>query len=262
MTRYVIAAALIIGTVPGMAAAQETEDKPDLRVRVGLGAQVRPDFIGADSREVVPLIRVGTAKGDDEFRFSAPDDGFGIAVISSGRLAIGPVGQLQSRRRDKDVGIPIGKVGRTLEVGAFADYVISDSVRFRTELRKGVGGHEGLVGQAGIDKIWRDGDRYVFSLGPRVLWSNSRYQRAYFGVSPEAAVLTGLPTYRPGSGIHAVALSGGLTMSLGGPFGLFGYARAERLVGDAAKSPFIRDYGARNQLSGGLGLSYTFRIER
>ena len=44
--------------------------------------------------------------------------------------------------------------------------------------------------------------------------------------------------------------------------GLFGYGRDERLVGDAAKSPIIREFGSRNQLSGGLGLNYTFTIKR
>ena len=45
----------------------------------------------------------------------------------------------------------------------------------------------GVVGTIGADQIWRDGDRYVFSIGPRVLFSSARYQRAYFGVTPAAA---------------------------------------------------------------------------
>jgi outer membrane protein len=59
-----------------------------------------------------------------------------------------------------------------------------------------------------------------------------------------------------------VALASGLTTQFDERWGLFGYARAERLVGDAAKSPIVRAYGSRNQLSAGLGLSYAFRIRR
>jgi outer membrane protein len=33
-------------------------------------------------------------------------------------------------------------------------------------------------------------------------------------------------------------------------------------LGDASKSPIIREFGSRNQLSGGFGLSYTFTIKR
>jgi outer membrane protein len=43
---------------------------------------------------------------------------------------------------------------------------------------------------------------------------------------------------------------------------VFGYGRYERMVGDAAKSPIVRDLGSRNQLSGGLGISYTFIMKR
>ena len=45
-------------------------------------------------------------------------------------------------------------------------------------------------------------------------------------------------------------------------WGVFGYARYERLIGDAAKSPIVRRFGSRDQLSAGLGLSYTFTIKR
>ena len=137
-----------------------------------------------------------------------------------------------------------------------------DSFRLRGELLKGINGHEGLIGAIGADKIWRDSDRYVFSIGPRVLFSDARYQRAYFGVTPAASLATGLAAYRPGGGVHGVAVASGVTYALNNRWGLFGYARYERLVGDAAKSPIIRELGSRNQLSGGVGLNYTFTIPR
>ena len=71
-----------------------------------------------------------------------------------------------------------------------------------------------------------------------------------------------LPAYRPGSGIYAVAVASGFTYALNERWGLFGFARYERLVGDAAKSPIVREFGSRNQLSGGIGLNYTFTIQR
>jgi outer membrane protein len=45
-------------------------------------------------------------------------------------------------------------------------------------------------------------------------------------------------------------------------WGLFGFARWERLVGQAARSPIVRQLGSRNQLSGGVGLNYTFTVHR
>ena len=151
---------------------------------------------------------------------------------------------------------------RTTRKAAPSRFQAAKSIRVRAEVRKGIGGHEGVVGAIGADQIWRDGDRYVFSVGPRLLFSDARYQRAFFGVDTAAAAASGLPAHRPDGGIHAVALASGLSYQFSPRFGLFGYGRYERLVGDAANSPIVRQLGSRNQMSGGLGLSYTFTIRR
>ena len=259
MKHLLIASAALLFTSTAAFAQDATTGH---RVRVGLGAQVRPEYIGADSSEIAPLFHIKIARGANQFRFGAPDDSAGISVVSKNGFSFGPAANLQGSRKDSDVGAAVGKVKTTLEAGAFAQYEANDSWRVRGELLKGLGGHDGLVGSVGADKIWRDGDKYVFSIGPRVLFSDSKYQRAYFGVSPTAAVATGLPAYRPSGGIHAVALASGLSYQFNDRFGMFGFGRYERLVGDAAKSPIVRELGSRNQLSAGIGLSYTFNVDR
>ena len=250
-------AAAVLASSPARA-----QDSGDYRVRVGLGAQLQPKFKGADDTEVAPLWDVNIARGSNPFRFEAPDDGFAIPLISSNGFSAGPAANFESSRKNSDVGAPVGKVPTTFEAGAFAQYQVGENFRLRGELLKGIGGHRGLVGSLGGDYIVRDGDRYVFSVGPRLLFSDGRYQRAYFGVDSGAAAASGLPVYRPDAGLHAVALTSGLSYQLGPRFGLFGFGRYERLLGDAAKSPIIREFGSRNQLSGGLGLTYTFTIRR
>ena len=259
-TQFLACAAILALSSPAL--AEDGQDKEDLRVRVGLGGQLKPKFIGSDETRILPLIDLDLAKGDNPFPFEAPDDSFGIRLFSKGGFAIGPAANIQGKRKESDVGAPVGKVKTTIEVGGFAEYELSDSFRLRADLRKGLGGHDGLVGSIGADYIRRDGDRYVFSIGPRALFSNARFQRAYFGVDTDAALASGLPTYRPDGGIYAVAAASGLSYQFNPQFGMFGYARYERLVGDAAKSPIVRELGSRNQLSGGLGLSYTFDIKR
>jgi outer membrane protein len=258
MKRLLIASAALLPAW-GAASAQENHD---LRVRLGLGAQVRPEFIGADDSSLAPLFHVNIARGTRQFSFGAPDDSPSIALLSKNGFSFGPAGNIEGRRKNSDLGAPVGSVPRTFEAGAFVQYLAGDSFRLRGELLKGLNGHEGLVGSIGADKIWRDGDRYVVSIGPRLLFSDARYQRAYFGITPAASLATGLPAYRPGGGLHAVAATSGVTYALNNRWGLFGYARYERLVGDAAKSPIIRQLGSRNQLSGGIGLNYTFAISR
>lgn len=250
-------AAALLASAPAQA-----QDKEDYRVRVGLGAQLRPEFKGADDHEVAPLFDIDIARGDKPFRFEAPDDSFGLRLVSGDTFAAGPVVNIEGKRKESDVGAPVGKVPTTVEAGAFAEYLVGENFRLRGELRKGIGGHKGFVGSVGADYIARDGDKYVFSVGPRLLFSDGRYQRAYFGVDPEVSIQAVLPTYRPDGGIHAVALASGLSYQFDPRFGLFGFARYERLVGDAADSPIVERFGSRNQLSGGLGLSYTFTVRR
>ena len=79
--RHILIACAALVPAWSAASAQESDD---LRIRVGLGAQVRPDFIGADGTEVAPLWRVNVARGTNEFKFSAPDYSFGIPLVSSG----------------------------------------------------------------------------------------------------------------------------------------------------------------------------------
>lgn len=251
----------LVATLPAWHAAQAQQDR-DIRVRVGAGAQVRPKYVGADDTDVSPLFHVNIARGTNEFRFTAPDDSPGIAISSANGLSFGVVGNIEGRRKASDVGAPVGDVKRTFEVGAFGQYEWRDSFRVRAELLKGIDGHKGMVETISADKIWRDGDRYVISVGPRLLFSDGRYQRAYFGVSPAVAVATGLPAYRPSSGVYAVAAASGITYALNDKWGLFGFARYERLVGHAARSPIVREFGSRNQLSGGIGVNYTFTIHR
>ena len=256
MKHFWIAAAALC---PAWSAAL-AQDSDDLRVRVGLGAQLRPEFIGSDDSKLGPLFDLDFARGSNEFAFEAPDYSFGLPVVSSGGFSAGPAANLARKRKESDVGAAIGKVSTTIEAGAFASYQVAESIHLRAELLKGLGGHKGVVGQVGADGVWRDGDHYVFSVGPRLLFSNARYQRAYFEVTPAAALATGLPEYRPGGGIHGVAVASGVDYQFTPRIGLFGFARYERLVGDAADSPIVRELGSRNQLSGGLGLNYTFTM--
>ena len=257
MKRFLIAGiALLSASTVALA-----DDGRDLRVRVGAGANLRPPYPGADTDTVGPLLSVSFAHGTDPFKFKAYDDSSGIALVSDHGFSFGPAVNLVGSRKDSDVGAPVGRVGATVEAGVFAGYRFGD-FRIRGEVLKGIGGHKSMRAQLGVDRIWRDGDRYVFSIGPRLLIGDAGYERAYFGVTPAASLASGLPIYTPRGGIYGVAATSGLSVQLNPRWGLFGYARYERLVGDAARSPIVRQFGSRDQLSGGLGLSYIFTFKR
>jgi len=250
------AAAVLLGLLSSASFAQQT--KEPRRVRIGLGAQVTPSYPGADEVQFGPYINVDIARGDTPFGFEAQDESFAIPVINTNGVSIGPSLNIQGSRTNSDVGAPIGKVKTTVEAGGFVTAYAASNLRLRAELRRGLGGHDGFVGEVSADLIARDDDAYVFSIGPRVVLSNARYQRAYFGVTPAQRTATGLPLYRPGGGVQSVGGTAGLTYQFSRSWGVMTYARYDRLVSDAADSPVVRQFGSRNQFSGGLGLTYTF----
>ena len=128
------------------------------------------------------------------------------------------------KRRADDVGGNLPRVKRTIELGGFAQAWVTPALRLRVEGRKGVNGHEGWTGDVSAD--------------------------------------AGLPAFDPGGGVRSVGLTVGYLRQLDRNWGIAAYARYDRLVGDAAKSPVTRAFGSRNQPSAGLALSYTFGGKR
>lgn len=250
---------LLAGSAPAFAQDEgEERAKEPRRYRVGLGPQLFPSYPGADGHVLRPLVDISSARGDTPFEYEAPDESFGFALVKRGGFGIGPALAYQGSRKPSDVGAPVEKVKGTIEAGAFVQYYLGENFRLRTEGRRGLGGHDGWVGNVGADFISRDKDEYVFAVGPRVSWSNGRYQRAYYGVSPQSAVATGLPLYTPDGGIQGVGATSSIHVALTPRWGLYGYAQYERLVSDAGDSPLVRSFGSRNQLSGGVALTVTF----
>lgn len=258
LRRAASAAGILALALTTPAVAQDAEEGAPTRTRIGIGAQAYPSFPGSDKFDIGPMFDFDRARGDTPFEFEAPDESFGFSVIDLGGVRFGPAVNFEGARTAGDVGAPLPKVKFSLEPGAFVEFDLAESFRVRAELRKGVTGHKGWVGTAGADWIVRDGDQWLFSLGPRVTWSNNRYQDAWFGVAPADALASGLPAYNPGGGIQAYGAAASFETQLSPRWGIQTYAKYDRLTGDAADSPIVRTLGSRDQFSGGLGLTYTF----
>jgi len=262
--RRLTAGATLFIALAGPAFAQdepeESEPGRGWIVTIGAGAQADPRYPGADDLSIGPMPIVGFRREGVPIPLEAPDEGWGFGVLGrESPVNIGPAIQFQGRRREQDVGAAVGNVGFTVEAGAFVHAFLGDNFRLRAEGRKGLGGHEGWVGDLGADFFTRSGDRYIFSIGPRVRLADDNYMDAYYGVTPAVAAATGLQAYDPGGGIHAVGATAGLRHHFGA-WGVHTYVRYDRLVGDAADSPIVAQFGSRDQFGAGIGISYTFRV--
>jgi MipA family protein len=239
------------------ASAQDGEGRR--LISLGGGIDLSPKYPGADEVGIGPLPYFDLRREGDPLTFEAPDEGIGLGLFGDdSAFDIGPSARFQSKRQEEDVGAPVGDVGFTVEVGAFAQAFLGDNFRVRAEGRKGLGGHDGLTGDLSADFIVRDRDNYVFSIGPRARWADNDYHDAYFGVTPAVAAATGLAPFDPNGGFHSVGAIAGLTHMISRSVGIYGYAGYDRLIGDAADSPIVRTFGSRDQFSGGLALFFTF----
>jgi outer membrane protein len=242
---------------------EEGERERGRLVTVGVGAQAYPRFPGASDLGINPMPIIDVRRPGQRIKFEAADEGFGFGLLGrESRFNLGPAIQFQGRRDEEDVGAAVGNVGFTVEAGAFVEAYLGESLRFRVEGRRGIGGHKGLIGDVGLDLIARDEDRTIFSIGPRLRLADDNYMGAYFGISPAASSRTGIPVYTPEAGVFSLGGIAGIRHQFGSDdrWGVHGYARYDRLVGDAADSPIVTGFGSVDQYSAGIGFSYTFRV--
>ena len=230
----------------------------------GIGAQLRPSYPGADRVTVSPYPLFSIRRPGEPLPVDAPDESTGVRLLRFGDgFSIGPVINFQTKRDESDVGAPVGNVGFTVEPGLFVQSYIAQVVRLRVEARHGIGGHNAFVGDVMADYVLHaPDDRYVATIGPRLRLGEAKYDRRYFGVTPERSILTGLPAYRPGGGVYAVGAAAGLLYKLTQRWGAYGYVGYDRLTGNGADSPIVRRYGSRNQFSVGLAGTYSFDFKR
>ena len=248
-------AATVAFTLPAIA---QEDGEVVKRTRITLGPEVKPAYPGADKMGFGPFVDVARSDGNDPFSYEAPDEGFGIPVIALDNVYVGPTLAITGSRKADDTVAGLREIDTTFEAGVAIQVDVSDRLYGFSEIRRGIGGHDAFTGQVGLDYIWRKGDDWLISLGPRVDWGDAKHQRAYFGVSDSESAASGIAAYRPSGGIYSAGGTLGGIVRLNERWGLAGYAGYRRLVGDAADSPVTRQFGTRDQYSGGIGLTYTF----
>jgi outer membrane scaffolding protein for murein synthesis (MipA/OmpV family) len=233
----------------------------DWIVTVGAGASAGPPYEGSPTTRIYPTLSFTARRADRPFRFTPPDDGGSLNLFASKHFDIGPVLNIRQGRGDSGKLDGFKKIGWAAETGVFANLWVTDWLRGRVQVRQGIIGHYGAVGDAGIDYI-HTGKRWDFSIGPRIGYGDARYMETYFGITPAEALASPYLTkpYTPGAGVRyagaEVAYAYQANSHIRATIGV-GY---HHLTGVAADSPVVSIAGSRNQFSAGVGVSYSFGI--
>ncbi len=229
-------------------------DNVDLSVRVGGGIKVQPEFEGSDEYQVVPwpIVSLEILRLPGLGEFGGPSTGFSFSP------SFNVVGERDPKAGDDLFGLD--KVDTTIELGGKVGFT-TDTFGGFVAVRRGFGGHEGVVGEAGLDIIMRPTDRLTFIGGPRVTAASDKFFDSYYSVSPAESAATGLPTFDASGGFKSVGVAGELVYNLTELMDLHLEAGWDHLVGDAAKSPIVADAGSKNTFTVGAGVSYRLDLD-
>ncbi|GAB4519713.1 MAG: MipA/OmpV family protein [Roseibium sp.] len=256
------ALALVLGTLPATAIAQSgvlsAEDaNRQFVIDLGVGAIAKPRYEAADSYLVYPfpIVSVG--------RFYFP----GLGQVVDGRRRSGvffyPAFNFIGERSASDSADLTGTrtIDWALELGLGGGFR-TEHFRAFAELRQGINGHTGQVGQLGLDGIVYPAEKWEVSFGPRADFASGEYMDTYFGVTAAEASRSGgrLTRYDPGAGFKSVGLSARASYDFNDDVRLHIQGGYDRLIGDAADSP-IADNGSKDQFSLGVGVSYRFAFD-
>jgi outer membrane protein len=229
----------------------------DIILEIGAGAQARPAYEGAKDYQFDP-----TGFATLHYLWMP-----GFGELKSGRKAegffIGPSFRYVSKRDSNDHPELFGlnNISAAFELGAKVGYDFN-WVRPWVAVRYGFGGYSGLVGETGVNFVFRPTELTEFTVGPRASFASSEYMQTYLGVTPaEAALSKTMWAYSPSGGFKGVGFDATARYQYTPEWAVVGELIYERLVGDAANSPIVQVGGDANQFTGKLGLSYKFGMK-
>jgi outer membrane protein len=240
-----------------------SEPAPASRVSIDVGAAaiMVPRFPGSGSERFLPLPDIAVTVGDRFFASFA--DGIGAHLYHRNGLDFGILARPDLGRRASDTAHylhGLAKVDFAPELGGFAQVRLTGPLSLRAEVRKAVGGHDGVVADLALSWAKPVSKRLYLVISPNLRIADARFMRAYFGVTPGAAAASGLAAYQPGAGLERAGLRVVAVRQLSPRISLSVSAVYDRLLGDAAHSPIVRvPTGSVDQPGAFVSLRYHFR---
>ena len=240
-----------------MAPATVDYSGADFVFELGVQGIVLPEYLGSQDYQIAPsaIFSVEYVNLPGLGSFGGPD-GLGFSI--------GPSFKYRPERNSSDYpGLNgIDDIDASYELGIKTDYEW-ENFQVSGDVRYALGGGDGFVGDFGASFIARPLDRrLVLKVGPTVSIASSDYMDTYFGVSPRESLATGgrLAAYNPDGGFKSVGVAASAKYEIFTDYFINADATYDRLVGDAEKSPIVKD-GSANQYYFGLGVSHRFSLD-
>ena len=226
---------------------------------IGPGVVMAPWFEGGAYYRVLPVPNLDLRYRRDVFFVSARD-GVGATLLDAAGFKAGPILRYKFPRNEWDgPGLfGTGSVPFTVEGGGFVRYD-APFLSAKVELRRGLGGSNGLIFDALLDGKLRLSDSVFLSGGPRLSVTDGTFNQAYFGINAAQSFNSGYAQYYPGAGLRSVGFGASAVWRITEKLNGVAFGAWNRLTDVAAASPLVTGpAGSPNQFVVGAALSWRF----
>lgn len=257
-SRLAYSLSLVAVLLAGGASAQETLSTqgtdPGVVFTLRGGVASAPDYFGSDDYTAAPDIGFSfdglTLNGGRSFGDSDPwADPLGFGMSGSFRYIP------ERDSSDHDALRGMDDIDAAIELG-FGVSFTGRSYELFADVRRGFGGHDGWVGEAGMDLIARPDDRWKLTIGPRLFWGNDEYADTYFGVDSDEAT-SSRSKFDADGGLLSAGIEMGARYQLNDDWGVEGAVAWENYRNDALDSPIVDD---ADQWTVRFGVTRTLRL--
>ncbi len=234
------------------------KDNPesDWRGTVGASIETQPSYLGSDHYRIL-----GGPDIDIRYKhlaFLSTGEGLGVNLLFTDHYRIGAaLGYDLGRREDDDRRLRgMGNISQAVVPRLFAAYVLFP-VTLRLDIRKGIGGNKGIVGDASIYAPVYGTKRFVLFIGGSATFADGEYMSRFFGVNATQSAASGYRMYSADSGAESVSFGGSGVWFFSDRRTWFTDVTitADRLVGGAERSPLV---AAEFSTATALSIGYQF----
>ena len=259
------------GTTAADSAGAYAPAVPDWIVTIGAEGRIIPAFPGAADKKLgwsaLPLFSIRKAGTPPDF--FGPRDSFSFNLINPGCFSsVRHCNSSISARPPTYAELNgLADVDYAAQVGAFANFWPVSWLRLRGEVRQGVGGETGVTGDIFLDAVVPVG-QWTISAGPRVTLQTAAATSPYFSITAAQAIaanslqpgLGTLTAYNAGGGLYSYGAGTQLQYTFNPTWTAHAFVEYQRLTDSAANSPLVTQRGSPNQLTYGLGATYSFNM--
>lgn len=237
-------------------ATTRADDSPT--TALGVGIQRMPSWLGARTHRDQPVLFFDIERPDAGFALSS-SDGLQWDLLRGAQLHGGLYGNFQWGRDRDDLGAALaGKVPTLASRPNGGGYVEWD---FTPQLDAGARLSHDTDGAGAYLTLYVEWDPphigwLQHSLQLRWQAMNGPAMRRFFGLSPGAAQALQTTAWAPGAGSQLLAFEYDAFLPTSEHTGLALSLEYAQLLGNAAASPLVRGYGARDQVTASLAFVY------